>query len=329
MNNSTIFVIELFNSSIQYVCFGSVAIVANLLILFVLLHNVKYLKKSAFVTGLAIGDLVNGISLVATGAMRLVQEINHMSAVMVHPSYCWKILLTPIILTGNQIPGIMFFLVGTERFIAVYHYDWYYLKWTNKLAWTLTFGAYIVCLISVLASFGIAFSYSSSSVTPIACLTSSIVGPTYSAYNYGIDIIGGTVAALATIIAMVIFSKKKARVSCETNVSASVKLHVRKQWQLSRIAFCLAVVDFGFLVIPSTMITLSGGFGVNFNIRIDTLNSWSLQLVCFRSIMNVIIYLFINQEFRSATKLAFGFKNNGQNLFLSTMSPVVKPNPVF
>lgn len=325
MNNSTSLVIELFQPSIQYICFGLVAVFANLVIFFTLFRNIKYLKKSALITGLALGDLLNGLSLVGAGAMRLALFMNDMSALTVHPTYCMKIFLTPVVLMGHQIPGVMFLLVGTERFTAVYFYNWYHSKWSNKLGWTLTSCVYMLCIFSVLSGFGVTLSYEADYRTSINCLTPLVIGPTYSTFNYSIDIVGGVIAATATIIAMVTFTKRKSRVVCATHIPPAVKFHLKKQQQLSLIAFCLTVVDFTFLVVPSVMVTLVSGCFVNFNIRLETLYSVTIQLVCCRSILNVVIYILINQGFRRAIKHAFCFtKNSGQSISLNENKRVAK-----
>lgn len=322
IKNSSTASYDLYISSIQYVVFGSVAFVTNLTILFILYRNVQYFKKSAFIAGLAFGDFLDGVSLTVIGAVRIVQYFDGTDSLTVHPSYCMKILIIPVFLMGNQIPGVMFFLVGLERFLAICCYDWYYFKWSNKFAWMLTASAYIYCILSVAASFVIAFSYDSDYKIGISCGTAAVIGPTYSAYNYGIPIVGGIVAAVATITAMVAFTQHRRRINRIANLSTNAKIHVKKQWQLTRITLCLVAIDFCFMVIPSIIITLSSGFKVKFNVNMSSLKAWSLQLVCFRSILNIILYLVINSDFRAAAFRALSLKTSGSlTLFTNSVSP--------
>lgn len=323
MNNSTStvpdFIIPV--QYFQYIGFGSTAVITNLIILFILFCNIKYLTKSAFITGLAFGDLVDGIALILNGAVRIVQILNGTSTLTVHPTYCMKIVVAPIFIMGNQIPGAMFFLVGFERFLAVWHYDWYYAKWTNKLAWQLTVCVYMFVLFSLAVSIGVAFSYGNDYRIPIACYTQSVTGPVYSSYNYSVAIVGGFVAAAATIVAMIIFTKRKARVTCSSNVSSIMKSHVKKQWYITRMSLCLVTVDFGFLVVPSILVTLASGLPDSV-LNSATLKTWPLQMVSFRSVLNIIIYLVINSEFRNAARCAFCFMKKGT---MFTMTTVINP----
>lgn len=313
---------DLYVPSLQYVCFGSLAVATNLLILFILLRNFGYFKASAFIAGLALGDFIDGLSLAMVGAVRIAQYWDGSSILMVHPTYCMKTLITPLFLLGNQLPGLMFFLVGIERFLAVVYYEWYYLRWSNKFAWMLTSSAYIYSLLSVGAAFVITYRYDANVTTSISCGVGAVMPASYSAYNYMVAVVGGTVAVLATIGALVSFTKRK----CATNLAANVKSHVKRQWHLTRVTLGLAVVDFGLLVVPSFIITLSSGFNVAFNnLNLNSVKAWSLQLVCFRSILNVLFYLFVNSEFRLATYRAFNMKKGNEHSISNTniVTPIV------
>lgn len=315
---------DLYISALQYATFGSVAVATNLAIIFVLLRNTAYFKKSALIAGLAFGDLIDGFALTVIGALRVAHYFDGTNSLSVHPSYCMKILITPMFLMGNQIPGVMFFLIGLERFLAVYYYDWYFYKWSNKFAWMLTACVYLFCIASVAASFFVAFSFDVSYKISIACGTVSVIGSTYSAYNYGLAIIGGSVAAVATVIAMILFAKRRNRAGY---ASTNDKAHIKKQWQMTKTTMCLTVVDFAFLVVPSIIITLSSGFNVDFHVNITQLKVWALQLVCFRSILNLLIYLAVNTEFRSAALQSISYKIKGignTNLFINSVNPLWK-----
>lgn len=318
MNNSIPIALD-FSTPIQYISFGSVAVIANCMVIFILLRNKKFFQKSAFISGLALGDLLDGLALVVNGTMRILQGLNGTSSLLVHPSYCMITVVQPIFILGNQIPGVMFFLVGAERFLAICYFDWYYRKWSNKFAWMLTACAYIFSICSVAAAFIVAFSFDSTFKIAIACFTQSATGPVYSVYNYSVSIIGGMVAVVTTLTAMIVFTHRKAVVIRSSNVSTTIKSHVKKQWHITRMALCLAVVDFCLLVIPNILVALSSWY-VNTSLGAAALRTWPLQLVSFRSILNVVIYLCINSEFQDAARLAFGSKR---------VSPIRLSIPVF
>lgn len=314
---------DLFISAVQYIVFGSISVVTNLTIIFILLRNIKYFKKSALIAGLATGDLIYGFSLMVIGAERVIRYYAGTDSLTIRPFDCMKNLINPLLLVGNQIPGVMFLLIGIERFLAVYCYDWYYLKWSNKFAWTLTVIMYIYCTLSVSVAVLVTLSYDINYKIGIACGTANLVGPTYSAYNYGIGIVGGLVVGVATVVAMIKFTKRKSRLVGEGYTPMNVKTHVKKQWLLTRSTLCLAVADFAFLVMPSIIITLSSGFNVNFHVNLTQLKVWALQLVCFRSILNIIIYLLLNSEFRSAASHAVCCCKNivGSKFFENSVNP--------
>jgi hypothetical protein len=56
---------------ICYIIFGAAAVLTNVLILIILLSNKKLLFKSAFIAGLAGGNLFNGLHAFGFGVYRL------------------------------------------------------------------------------------------------------------------------------------------------------------------------------------------------------------------------------------------------------------------
>lgn len=315
-NNSTInSVDEILKSMTQYVCFGSAAVVSNCFILFVLLRNFQYFKKSALIAGLAFGDLLDGSALLINGALRIAQALDGTSFLKVHPSYCMTIAVTPIFLLGNQIPGVMFLLIGVERFLAFQCYQWYYFSWTSGLAWKLTGAVYIYVAVSLSAAFVVVFNIDQNYRIPIGCATSTVIGQAYTAYNYGVAIVGGLMAVAGTVTAMVAFTvRKRSMFSLCSDDGQEMKSYVTKQWHLTRVSLSLAVIDLGLVVAPNILVTLVSSTNI-------VLKSWSLQLVCLRSVLNAIIYVVINSDFRSACLKAFKI-NIGKN-------SVIVPSKVF
>lgn len=290
-------------SSALLIVFGSVAVFSNMAIIFVLLSNLTLLKKSAFVAGMVAGDLLDGFSLIINGSVKIIRSLDGTASLMVHPSYCMKMFALPSYLIGNQISSIMFLFSGVERFLAVQYYDWYFRKWTNKLAWKLTSLAYIFCIASLVTSVVISLSYDPSTRTPIVCSVPGGTSSNYTAYNYIIAIVSGTVAIMGSLIAMVLFTRRKMKIHSVTNVSGIVKNHLKAQWRLTRITFCLAVADLALVVVPTVLALITSNIGTS-------IRTWSQSLLCIRSFLNLVIYLLVNYDFRSAALNAIGIEKN-------------------
>lgn len=62
---------DLYKIQYMYIGFAALAIFANSIILIVLLRNLAYLKKSAFLAGLAVGDMTLGIGVLVAGTLRI------------------------------------------------------------------------------------------------------------------------------------------------------------------------------------------------------------------------------------------------------------------
>lgn len=304
MNNSTISSTDDVILSTVQICFGSIGILSNFIIFFVLLSNKAYFKKSAFIASMAFGDLLDGLSLTCLGTQRLMRSFDGSTLIMVHPSYCMKAFVVPSYMLGNQISSLMFLLGGIERFLAIHCYDWYYQKWSNKLAWVLTSSTYLYCFVSLAVAFVISYTYPPATVVPILCTVPAATSTTYTAYNYFVSITGGIAAIVGSLVAMVLFTKRKSRVRGSEIVSSSVKSHVKRQWNLTKIALFLAILDCGLVVIPAFLSLITS------NIIINVIRSWSLQLLCLRSFLNLFVYLFINSDFRASALKSIGLENN-------------------
>lgn len=294
MNNSTTSSLsDIIVSSTSQIIIGAVAILTNGTILCVLLSNVAFMKKSSFVTGMAIGDLLVGLAVSISGAFKIIRIFDGTSSLMVHPSYCMEIFVIPSYLMGNQISSVMFLLCGVERFLAVKYYDWYYMKWSNKIAWYLTGCAYVYCTVSLTSAVSLSLSYDAKYRIPILCTVAAATTSAYTTYTYWISIIGGAIACAGSLTAMVLFTKRKLRV--HDAISNVAKNHIKKQWNATRVALCLAVFDLGLVVVPTFLSLVASTAATN------SIRSWSLQMLCMRSILNLVVYLSVNSDFRAAT----------------------------
>lgn len=297
MNNSTIGYLSL-GTYYSYTTVGTSAILTNCLVLLILSTNKNLFINSAFVIGLAFGDVLDGVGLLGNGVRRLYMAVNGIPNGNIHPFQCMH-LFTPVFLLGNQIPGTMFALIGLERYLAVGHFHWYYAKWTPKKAWQCFLVAYVICAVSLTGAFILVYNQPAEATVSSLCTTQTVMGPRYMFYNYGITVVGGFIAVVTTLIAMVIFTKQKNRIIRHGNNENSIKMlpYVKRQWRHTRSMFCIALLDFGLVVVPNLLITLSNVFGISIS---ASLGSSSLMTVCARSCFNLFIYLICNHEFRKA-----------------------------
>lgn len=293
------------SNEVNYVGFGVLAIVANVIVIFVLLRNITFLKKSAFIFGLAVADLINGLALFITGIKRIQYVYTETSKMSVHPFTCLQ-SVTSLWLIGVQLPTAVMALIGAERLIAVAFFMWYYKKWTNVLAWCLTGMVYVLCAFSLTTIWSITYNLPDRTKTSVNCITPSVVGPVYSSYNYGLAIVNGTVAILASATALILFLSKKNKL--QTGEGFQIRRHVKKQWQLTTSMTCIAVVDFCCVVIPNVFLLLISTFSVRFPPSFGNVGNWSSSVFCARSASTVIIYIILNREFRNALYKAYGYR---------------------
>lgn len=318
MNNSSGTILDL-TSNYQYVGFGSTAVTVNCLILTILLINGRFLKKSALIIGLVIGDLMNGLSLLASGSVRIVRAMNGTLSISVHPFYCFSYSYTSLFLLGNQIPGVMFLLIGFERFLAVKYFDWYRTKWTPKMAWILTMMAHLYVSISLSVAAITVYSQPNDNRVTVTCGTPNVVGLAYSVYNYGISVIGGTVSTVCTLTAMIIFTRRHRRLTANPLVSNQIKNFVKSQWSQTRAMLILSILDLAMVVFPNVLAIIVSAFNAT-NVKLGNL---SQMLSCSRSFLNIIIYISVNHEFRKAALKLLCCKKDK-----AYFSHAVHPDPV-
>lgn len=287
----------------QYVCFGSAAVLANLFVIIVFCQNKLLFKRSAFILGLAFGDVLNGVALCVSGIVRILYICQGKSKLMVHPFTCIK-SFTQLFLSGNQITALMFVAIGAERFLAIKYFEWYHNKWSHSKAWSCTAVVYGYCTISLAAAWFMVYWQPSISLVSITCGTPTVVGKAYSIYNYSLAIIGGTLASVLTIAATVTFSMRKKHLLEQNSNNGHGFVH--RQWRLTKVMTCVAVMDFCLVAVPNILLLLTGGFKIQLG---GNVGGWSLQVICFRSVVNLFIYLCSSGDFRRAVRVRFHLKS--------------------
>lgn len=212
-----------------YIGFAVPAIASNVLILFILVRNVAYLKKSAFVAGLAIADNSLGIGVLVAGILRVSFIQENIYDLLIEPSYCLK-HITTLLLIGIQLPAAMMFLIGSERIVAIVWYELYYHSWSNKKSWFLTSAAFLFCTASVAVAWVIVYTSPNTLKSPHHCTTPIVVGPSYAAYSYGFACACGLWAFLTTLFSLVRFIKTKQKMLTNASSNHSFNTFVKKQF---------------------------------------------------------------------------------------------------
>lgn len=231
----------------QHIGFGFAAVLTNLVIIFTFCRNLGFLKKSSFIFTLALSDIIEGIAFVFAGFIRVIKSENGTLNLMVHPTYCFQSFI-PFLLFGNQLAAAMFILIGMERFLAICCFKWYYFKWTNKLAWSLTAVAVLCCLISIFGSWLVSFLSSDLQQIPIQCGIGDAVDDSTSAYNYFIAIFGGTIASVAGVMAVIGFTIRNRQLGAN---DSNLHQHIKRQLHLTKVLLCTTILDVSLVVIQA------------------------------------------------------------------------------
>lgn len=304
MNNSTSSLVPQSSTVYFYQTtgYGTVVILLNLAIIAILLKRKSLLKKSAFIFGLAVADFMEGLGLVVGGISKILRTLDGSILQQVHPSACMKETIV-VVLFGIQLPGVMLFMIGIERFIAIHYFKWYYKKWTNKTSWLAALFGYLFCIVSILVSVLLANLKPDKSRTTLFCIGLSVVGPEYMFFNFFVSIFGGLIAALMTFVALVEYKMKSVQF---LNALGNMKAHMQRQLRITRLMFIVAFLDFCLVVVPNVVTMLVAVFNVTFE-SLPAVSSWTFLMICVRSSMNLFLYLFINTEFR-AVALSFTTK---------------------
>lgn len=305
MENNTTFttnVVTISPSNYHYFVNGSLAILGNSLILLILFLNINQMKKSAFLFGLALGDLVNGLALVSTSAQRIRFSNLPVSQMQVHPTYC-MFTVTPLWIIGNQATSCMLLLFGIERFIAVKYYAWYRSSWTNKLSWICLISVYLFSFGSLCAAFIITSRDPSDVTTSINCYFIQVLGRDYNFYNYSVSIVAGFLANISSVLSVIICIRRMARVN-DISHSSENRMHFKKQWQHTKGILCVTVLDLGFVVVPNILMYVISAFDVKESILgLPNTSTISPSLGCAKGALNLICWLVFSYDFRKATFL--------------------------
>lgn len=305
---------ERLSKGCQYISFGSLDTLVNLFILFVLVVNIKLLKKFAFIFGFAVGDLINGLSLFIAGVMRLKRLYDKTLYNVVHPSACMPTV--QVYIFGYQMSACMFFFIGVERSIAVSLFSWYHKKWTDKTSWIGNFYVFLFATVALIVSYITSYNQPAYVKIPLECGVPKTVGSVYSIYNFAVAAAGGVMAFVPTLASFFVFNRRKKLIIKQgSSYSASFKQSINKNMKMTKLLLSLAFIDLSMVAVPNMLQIL---YLMNI-ITLVPLPNWLLQLMCFRGSLNLLIYMLTNNEFRFSVFKMFKRKVVSSISYVSTI----------
>lgn len=277
------------NTHILYIVFGSTACFANFIICIILLKNRKFLRKSAFMAGYAFSETFLGVAHVVVGALRLQYHFMDIR-VRVHPLYCMYRSTTLIVIT-SQLGSTMLILIGVERLLAAVFFKWYYNNWTPIKAWTITCLAYVACLASAVVCWLIVLNYSEDYKISLDCSSLSVSGNVYSIYQRSLVVFSGIWVSGATLFSLILMLRKRSRSQLN---DIKLKKFENKQLRMTISMTVLACVEFMFVVIPGSMLSLA-----IFLPKFSLIGNYASIMVCVKSTLTIFVYTIFNSTFRS------------------------------
>lgn len=273
---------------------GVVGAILNILALICICSNKKFLKKSAFLTGLIVGNIFNSGYSISNGTHRLLNALDPLR----NPNYtAWDCMMAPFIptwaLLGGEAPSLIILLFGFERLSALATPAWHFQKWKPKWSWMAVGVVYVYAFVTVvIAWFVVAFAKpSDSGAVSRDCFVHSVIGQAFSCYYYGLQIFCGVAAVVATLSAL-------AAGWCRLKMSQtdSTKSRLHKQIRITRHMLALAVVDF-FLVAVSNLVLYLTMLTKFTGLPSGASNHGAVAYCCNATVC-VLAYLAVNKNFR-------------------------------
>lgn len=273
-----------------YAGVGSGGMLANAFILVVLVSDRKFWNQSALIAGLAISHFLCAWAIGTSGIYRVVNfdVVNQRTTIL----ECLTRIYPAAQPFAFQCMGVLLVIIGVERFTVFVFPNWYRVKWTNKLCWSLLGAG----LLGVTASFcvGVYISFSQSDLT-MFCGYQSIFGKHYIVYSNVISATGGTAAVVLTLLGLFRGIRSVRKLPLLSGEAGKYK----KQLKLTQSMLSVAVCDFCLVVIPNTLFILSIAFPNLFpSTATGNLSNYTNVTYCISTMMTIGPYLRFHKQFR-------------------------------
>lgn len=298
---------------------GSGAIILNLLVLLILSTDLKLLKKSAFLFGLAIGNIVLALAFLVANTYRIAMTIYGVATLQTTVSYCLTTMVPEFYYLAFCTPAQVMLAVGVERLVAVVLPGWYYTKWTLEKNWYVLGIAAIFASVPVVAACVWGVLHVQSDRVTYQCLWNFVSGNGFARCFYMISILGGSCAVIATLVAFAAGRYRLARLP-KAYSQNEIRRRAQKQLQLTKAMLSVACLDFCLVVIPNLLLLLSVGFGVRLQFNSS---EYSLYAYNANAVLNIMAHVVFNVEFRRSAIKFFRCDRFGwaQNFGTVTVAP--------
>uniref|UniRef100_A0A914V438 G-protein coupled receptors family 1 profile domain-containing protein n=1 Tax=Plectus sambesii TaxID=2011161 RepID=A0A914V438_9BILA len=282
---------DIMSSYLLYVIIGAIAIFTNIIVVIIFLSSSHLRVKYQLLIALAIGDLINGVAFVISGATKqhLILSMT-VSTVTMWPAWsCATEWYPGLLILGAQWPSCVTLFLGVERFAAVHYPVWYKVNMNASARFIM----FVISLVFSLVSLGVAFAqtyiFFGKNLTFILCTISGAFGKYYTTWNYIVTVFAHLIAFGLNTSAF-LTAKSKSRL-----IKSGLSAVMRKEITLVRLM--LSISFFSTLLVSIPNIILWGQSWV-WNVSGSALGYLYVSF-CASSVINIFIYIFFNKDFRA------------------------------
>jgi hypothetical protein len=219
--STTILLYEQIPPYALYILFGSIAIISNIMVVFVFAIDKTMRNRYQMLIGLAIADLVNAIATFAAGVFRVVSIYTvslfaylqlvfifrfQVLATGIQPSLTiWDCASQPypaLLAIGTQLPSAVTFVISVERLLAIYFPFWYRFNVTPKSRNIALLSCVLAVLVSLLAAYiNVYVNYKNVPEGFFICTIPGAFTVDYQAYDCVMIISGHVLGFIITLLA--------------------------------------------------------------------------------------------------------------------------------
>lgn len=293
---------------ISYIVFGTPAVLANLAIILVVCSDKNLRRKSAFMVGLAGGNLCNGLHHFGYGIYRLPSFVAGTLELPANVWACMASMLPTCLVVGFALPATFQLVIGLERLVAVVAHNWYRVHWSHKRNWYAVAFVYLGTLAFWVVPLWCHVYWNASRQVTRECSSADIVPALLIRVLYCALIATGSSAVVFLLIAVLRGRGCWKKLSKSSDAVTLQELaNFRAQLRFSRMMLVVALCELGLVVGPNTILLIRSYYP-NFGGTI--LAVYGGIIYCVNALSNIFIYLGMNARFRrSAWKKLGSCKN--------------------
>lgn len=291
---------------VQYVFMttGIIAAIASLLALLLIFLRPKLRQSQILFVGLALSDLLNSASFIVSGSVHYTQVLSGDVYRLIPAIDCTKQAHFFLVTLGQIWPTTATLAMSLERLVAIKNPIWYHNFWSFKMSILWSSVAFGFSFISSVAAVIVAVVRGNTLASAL-CSPGMVVGIGFSAYNYGIIVVMGTLSLIVSIYTVHLVNKRARALELRTVISANSilvadeKKKLKKQkWLVFTVTF-ISLLNFILTIIPNIISLL-----ITTNIIFWTYGNLSFYLIkdsfCINSAFTLIAFVSVNPEFRLA-----------------------------